>query len=146
MEWGYRSFHFKIITYLWSAVGLKQILSTLTSTANKSRKCAAVHFVLLYKMLQKNPSLHLLCVELLLASTLVCWLSLLCIPNWHRRRFCVEAVVWIMGPGRLPAVLMAPDCLCTGSMKQAQAVKRIIPALSYSGMVYHPVANYSYYI
>lgn len=60
------------------------------------------------------------------------------------------AMVWRMGPGMLPAVLMAPDCLCTGRMKQAPAgrgaVKRIIPALTYPRMVYHPVAKYSYYI
>lgn len=55
-----------------------------------------------------------------------------------------------MGPGMLPAVLMAPDCYYAGRMKQAPAgrgaVKRITPALTYPCMVYHPVAKYSYCI
>lgn len=63
---------------------------------------------------------------------------------------CVGVVVWRMGPGVLPAVLMAPDCLCAGRMKQEPAgqvaVKGIIPALTYLCMVYHPVAKSSYYI
>lgn len=65
-------------------------------------------------------------------------------------RVCVGAVVRRMGPGMLPAVLMVPDCLCTGRIKQAPAgwgaVKRIIPAFTYPCVVYHPVAKYSYYI
>lgn len=65
-------------------------------------------------------------------------------------RVWVGAVVRRMGPGVLPAVLMAPDCLCAGRMKQAPAgrgaVKRITPALTYPCMVYHPVAKYSYCI
>lgn len=65
-------------------------------------------------------------------------------------RVCVGAVVWRTGPGVLPAVLMAPDCLCAGRMEQAPAgrgaVKRITPALTYPCMVYHPVAKYSYCI
>lgn len=65
-------------------------------------------------------------------------------------RVCVGAVVWRTGSGVLPAVLMAPDCLCAGRMEQAPAgrgaVKRITPALTYPCMVYHPVAKYSYCI
>lgn len=86
----------------------------------------------------------------LLRPTLIFWLSLHLCMRQALARVWVGAVVQRMGSGVLPAVLNAPDCLCTGRMKQAPAgrgaVKRITPALTYPCMVYHPVAKYSYCI
>lgn len=159
---GYRSFHFsEIITYPESALGFRKIQSTLTSAENKSRKHAALHFKLLHRkrcILQRSlplwpPLSSPLSLERLLASSvqLSCFLdvSALCM-RLASARVWVGAVVRRTGPGVLPAVLMAPDCLCAGRMKQAPAgrgaVKRITPALTYPCMVYHPVAKYSYCI
>lgn len=89
--------------------------------------------------------------SLLLCPTLLfcCCLGSVCM-RLASTGVCVGAVVRRTGPGMLPAVLMAPDCLCAGRMEQAPAgrgaVKRITPALTYPCMVYHPVAKYSYCI
>lgn len=99
-------------------------------------------------------SLHkierLLVVSARMPNSLVFWLFLALCMRLASARVWVGAVVRRMGLGTLPAVLMAPDCLCAGRMKQAPAgrgaVKRITPALTYPCMVYHPVAKYSYCI
>lgn len=145
----YRLFHLrKIITY----PECSQIQTFLTAAwISLTEKCGALQMLLYPRVLPTVALLvflHLRC----LGPALFFWRSVplrLCLRPAPPRVW-VGAMVRRMGPGVLPAVLMAPDCFCAGRTQQAPAgrgaVKRISPALTYPCMVYHPVAKYSYCI